>query len=215
MTMTDGINIGSFGEGGEPVRTERADAAANRQLILSTAETLFEQRGVHNVTMADIAQAAKVGKGTLYRRYSNKAELSLALMDTQLREFQDASMGRMRQQSVAGVDFMEQLDQFLDALVHFTELHQPLLCEVQRAGLLEHDRNRQMPHYWMHMTVSGLLRSAGMNGELQHGIDIGFLADALLAPLRAEYFRFQREVRGYSAERISTGLRMLLDGFRL
>ncbi|MEJ2748861.1 MAG: TetR family transcriptional regulator, partial [Anaerolineae bacterium] len=118
-------------------RGERRDAAANRALLLETADSLFTQHGVTNVTMADIAVAAEVGKGTLYRRFANKGELCLALLDTQMLDFQESMLGRMRQLSEQGASKLEQLDQFLDALVYFVDRHTPLLCEVQREGLLE------------------------------------------------------------------------------
>ena len=70
-------------------RTERSDAAANRKRILKVAEKLFAKRGVDNINMADIAKAAGVGQGTLYRRFANKSELSLALMDSQMADFQN------------------------------------------------------------------------------------------------------------------------------
>lgn len=199
-----------------PERHERSDAAANRHLLLQTAERLFAERGVGNVNMADIAQAAGVGKGTLYRRFSNKAELCLALMDTQMVEFQNNMLGRMRQLAADDTPYLEQLDQFLDALIYFTEIHAPLLCEVQRAGLLQTDaeHNLQMPHFWQHMTVSGLLRAAVAAGELPEELDIAYTADALLATLRADMFRFQREARGFSLERVSAGLRALVAGLR-
>src|SRR5207249_4161704 len=47
---------------------ERADAARNRARILDAAERLFREHGVAAVSMDQIAQAAKVGKGTLFRR---------------------------------------------------------------------------------------------------------------------------------------------------
>jgi len=54
-------------------RAERRDAAENRQRILATAIRLFEQFGVEQVSMNQIATEAGIGPGTLYRRYRNKA----------------------------------------------------------------------------------------------------------------------------------------------
>ncbi len=212
--MSATIDLGTIEPGGE--RTERRDAAANRALILETAETLFNERGVENVCMADIAQAAGVGKGTLYRRFANKAELALALMDTQMREFQEAMLSRMRQQSEQGLSKLEQLDQFLDALIYFVDRHNPLLCVVQNEGLLESvgEQERQRPHFWQHMTVSGLLNAAIDEGELPPDLDTIYVADALLATLNASLFRFQREGRHFSLERISAGLRRLAAGLK-
>lgn len=209
--MSEAIDLGNIGA---EDRHERADAAANRRLLLDTADALFARDGVANVTMADIADSAGVGKGTLYRRFNNKAELCLALIDTQMQEFQDGMLARLRNRTADGVPYLEQLDEFLDALVHFTENHMPVLCEVQRAGLLqaEFHSDLQMPHFWQHMTVHGLLRTAVVAQELSAALDIEYLADALLAPLSADLFRFQREVRGYSLERISLGLRSIVAG---
>lgn len=198
-------------------RTERRDAVENRGRILETAESLFAQYGAANVSMADIAKAAGVGKGTLYRRFANKGELCLALMDTQMRDFQDGILVRMQQLSEDGVPKLEQLDQFIDALVYFTEMHSPLLMEVQREGmLLGHDSalsvRLQLPHFWQHMTITGLLKTAVAEGELSPNIDIDYIADALLSTLKADIFHFQRQIRGFSLERISAGLRVLIAG---
>ena len=70
-------------------RPERADAARNRQRILAAAEELFARRGADNVTMEDIAQAAGVGKGTLYRRYPDRASIAVALLNTHERALQE------------------------------------------------------------------------------------------------------------------------------
>ncbi|MCP5093978.1 MAG: helix-turn-helix transcriptional regulator, partial [Chloroflexi bacterium] len=169
------------------------------------------------VNMADIAQAAGVGKGTLYRRFANKGELCLALMDTQMVEFQNSMLSRMQQLSAQGVAYLEQLDQFLDALVYFTDIHSPLLCVVQHAGLFQafgNSTQAQLPHFWQHMTISGLLKTAVSAGELSPDLDIDYLSDALLSPLKADIFHFQRQVRGFSLERISIGLRTLVAGLK-
>jgi AcrR family transcriptional regulator len=46
-----------------------------RQEIMSAAEQLFSNRRFHEVTLDEIAQAARVGKGTIYRFFSSKDDL--------------------------------------------------------------------------------------------------------------------------------------------
>ncbi len=211
MPMNDNIPLGNMEDG---QRAERRDAAANRQLILETAEALFAAQGVANINMADIAQAAGVGKGTLYRRFASKAELCLGLMDEQMIHFQNQMLAEFRRMTHGGVPYMTQLEFFLDALVRFTEVHAPLLCEVQRAGLIQEPDHAQLPHFWQYMTVNGLLQTAVSAGELPEGLDIAYLADAILAAVKADIFQFQRQVRGFSVDRISEGLRVLVSGLR-
>jgi AcrR family transcriptional regulator len=193
----------------QPSTHERADAAANRLLILQTADRLFTERGVAEVTMADIAAAAGVGKGTLYRRFDNKAELALSLLDGRTREFQNTVLNRLQLYEEQGAPYIERLDYYLDALARFTDAHLPLLCVVQSEGLIE-DREQSHPYHWQHHTVSALLARGVAAGELRPTIDIPYTADALLASLRADIFRYQRAARGFSIERISSGLRELL-----
>jgi AcrR family transcriptional regulator len=210
--MKQRIDIGTIAEAGAAQRPERADAAANRRLILRTAEALFAEHGVEAVTMADIAHAAGVGKGTLYRRFANKPELCLALMDEQMRTFQNETLAELQALTEQQQLCLVQLDSFLEALVHFTDSHLPLICEVQRAGLFSTGQDHESPHIWQHLTIKGLLQTAVQSGELSSQVDIEYAADALLAPLRATLFRFQREARGYSLARISAGLQDLARG---
>ncbi|SRR5690606_13920084 len=196
----------------ETSRFGRRDAAENRRRLLETAERLFAQYGVEAVNMADVALEAAVGKGTLYRNFANKGELCLALMDTQLKEFQDQQLARMRQMAEERVPYLEQLGEFLESLVAFTEIHMPLLCEVQQYSESLDAGDVQRPHYWQYMTVYGLLRKAVEAGELPEDLDRAYMAEALLAPLAVHTFRFQRQTHNFSLDRISAGLRTLLDG---
>lgn len=209
------IPLGTMRPAGEEERAERRDAAENRILLLETAASLFAAHGVENVHMADIAQEAGVGKGTLYRRFANKGDLCLALMDTQMEAFQERMLARLRQMTGEGRSKMAQLDVFIDELVHFTATHQPLLCEVQRQGLYQGSENLSLPHFWQYMTITGLLQSAATQGEINADLDIDYIADAILSPLKIDIFRFQREVRGFSLERISAGLRSLVGALRI
>ena len=69
---------------------ERADAARNRAAVLDAAAALFREHGVEGVSMEAVAAAAGVGKGTLFRRFGDKAGLATALLDTQERTLQEA-----------------------------------------------------------------------------------------------------------------------------
>jgi AcrR family transcriptional regulator len=59
-------------------RAVRRDALINREKILTVAAELMGQRG-RNVALADIADAAGVGIGTLYRGYPDRIALLHAL----------------------------------------------------------------------------------------------------------------------------------------
>ena len=64
-------------------RPLRADAERNRQRILAAAAALFAERGV-DVSIDDIAAAAGVGIGTVYRRFPDREALIEALFEDKL-----------------------------------------------------------------------------------------------------------------------------------
>ncbi|MDA2890187.1 TetR/AcrR family transcriptional regulator [Mycolicibacterium sp. BiH015] len=61
-------------------RPRRADAARNRELILRSAHDAFAEHGV-SASLDDVARAAGVGPGTLYRHFPNRDALVLAVID--------------------------------------------------------------------------------------------------------------------------------------
>jgi hypothetical protein len=63
---------------------------------------------------------------------------------------------------------------------------------------------------WRRSTVLGLLRAAVREGDVEDGLDLEYLASALLAPLDVDFYYYQHRVQGLSAERISRGVRTLV-----
>ena len=188
---------------------ERSDAARNRWVILHTARTLFEERGVTCVNMEEIARASGVGKGTLYRRFPHKGFLCQALLDEPTRHLQEQTLEVLQE---PGMPAVEKLDAFLDRLVVFTAENLDLLyggneplCGADRLERFSH------PAYdWRRSTVLGLLRTAVNEGDVDGGLDLEYLATALLAPLDVDLFYYQYRVQGLPAERISGGVRDLV-----
>ncbi|CAM3737750.1 TetR/AcrR family transcriptional regulator [Bordetella tumulicola] len=68
----------------------RADAARNRERILAAAEEVFLERGA-DASLDDVAKRAKVGIGTLYRRFPAREALLAALSDERLLSLAAAS----------------------------------------------------------------------------------------------------------------------------
>ncbi|MEU1677767.1 helix-turn-helix domain-containing protein [Micromonospora zamorensis] len=62
-----------------PTRPLRADAARNRRLLLAAAADEFAARGL-DVSVADIARRAGLGKGTLFRHFATKDDLLAAIV---------------------------------------------------------------------------------------------------------------------------------------
>jgi AcrR family transcriptional regulator len=64
---------------------QRSDVTRNRQAILHAATLLYEQADdLTALTMDDIAAAAGVGKGTVFRRFGDRAGLLRAVFDEQI-----------------------------------------------------------------------------------------------------------------------------------
>lgn len=71
-------------EEGSP-RTRRADAERNRRRLLDAATQIFYERGL-DVGVAEIAQQAGVGRGTLFRNFPTKEHLIAAIVVERMQE---------------------------------------------------------------------------------------------------------------------------------
>ncbi len=158
---------------------ERADAARNRLRVLAAAERLFAQRGVPGVTMDDVAAAAKVGKGTLYRRFVDKGGLAVALLDERERHLQERiltgppPLGR-------GAEPADRLAAFVAGYLAFLDrqLDLVLLSETSTPGA----RQRTGAHgFWRQHCRYLLTQTGAPNPDLR--------ADLLLAALAADQVR--------------------------
>src|ERR1700747_2444542 len=147
----------------------RSDAARNRMLILAAAERLFARDGVACTSMDAIAAEAGVGKGTLFRRFGDRASLAFALLESSERAFQDAFI-RGPAPLGPGAPPCERLTAFGQALLEHLETHGDLLLAAQPAKTpgTRFDRG---PHgaYRAHVTI--LIRDGAP------ALDAGYVAE--------------------------------------
>jgi AcrR family transcriptional regulator len=67
----------------------RADAKRNRDRIVEVARPLVRQKGIDAVSMDEIAKAAEVGPGTLYRHFPTKEALYDAILEAWVEQVND------------------------------------------------------------------------------------------------------------------------------
>ncbi|MEU4696654.1 TetR/AcrR family transcriptional regulator [Nonomuraea dietziae] len=174
---------------------ERADAARNRARILEAAAGLFRAKGAPNVTMDDIAKAAGVGRGTLYRRFPDRASIAVALLDEHERVLQEKLI-RGEPPLGPGAPAAERMAAFYAAMVELLEEHAHLILgsEVGRS------RFETGAYGFWRVHVRSLLD--GLR-------DADALVDTLLAPLAPDVYTYQREERGLTPSQISAALARL------
>ncbi|MEU6730065.1 TetR family transcriptional regulator [Nonomuraea wenchangensis] len=198
-SMRDGAGHGSSDQRGD----ERADAARNRAKILAAAEEIMATRGVEALSMADVAAAAGVGVGTLYRRFGDRSGLAHALIDRREREFQAAYLGGPPPLG-PGAPAAERIRAFLHALASRTVNQLDLLLVAETAGPFARFGGAYHA-YHRHLTI--------LIAEARPGRDASYLADALLAPLAANLLAYRMGgEQGLTCEAIRAGLDDLLAG---
>ncbi|TDD65181.1 TetR/AcrR family transcriptional regulator [Actinomadura darangshiensis] len=189
-----------------PPPKERADAARNRVKVLDAAAALFARHGVESVTMDAVAAEAGVGKGTLFRRFGDKAGLAVALLNERERDLQDAILSGPSPlgpgDGDAPVPPYERLHAFADAYLDYALDHLSLVRMSETASPGARYRIGAYGFWHRHLTI--LLDQCGdavPDGEAA--------AHALLAVLGAEHLTAMVESVG--TERTRACVHTLFD----
>ncbi|MFE0171151.1 TetR/AcrR family transcriptional regulator [Streptomyces sp. NPDC059002] len=161
-----------------PPRKVRADAQRNREAVLAAAERLFTERGdPDRVSMDDIATAAGVGKGTLFRRFGDRVGLVKELVERRTEQLRaDVVAGPPPLGPGAPAD--ERALALLDALLALKLDTRPLMLALENAGSGSPYLNTTYS-LW-HAELTALLTEA--RGKQ----NADFLAHALLAAVRSD-----------------------------
>ncbi|MEH0424333.1 helix-turn-helix domain-containing protein [Streptomyces sp. B21-083] len=176
------------------VTAERSDAARNRARLLEAAALLVAERGAEQVTMREVAEAAGLGKGTLFRRFGDRDGLLLALLDDAEAEFQKAYTAGPPPLGPGALP-ADRLTAFgcalLGRIANDADLGAALGRQVPYARRTGSDSGRAS-----HRHVSTLLRDMGLDGD--HDI----LAHVLLTFAGFEAADYLRRERGVPTTRL-------------
>jgi AcrR family transcriptional regulator len=177
----------------ESARPGRADAARNHETILAAAGRLVAAAGADAVTMDQVACAAGVGKGTLFRHFGDRCGLMRALLDERERDLQDGFI-RGPAPLGPGAPARERLVAFGQRMLEHIEIQGDLLVAAESGAPGERLRHQVYAAYRAH--VIALLEESGYDG------DVGYLADVLLNSLVGELVLFQRRELGMSQQQL-------------
>ncbi|HZA09721.1 helix-turn-helix domain-containing protein [Mycobacterium sp.] len=173
------------------VPQERGDAARNRALLLDAARKLVAERGADCITMDEIAAAAGVGKGTLFRRFGSRAGLMLVLLDEDDRAFQEAMLFGPPPLG-PGAAPTDRLVAYGRERLKFVHTHRALLADTVR----DPQTRYSPPMMVQHTHVRVLLQAAGTTG------DVEAQTEALLALLDADYVQHQLTDHGRTLDEL-------------
>src|SRR3954470_1048501 len=145
---------------------ERGDAARNRTLLIDAARRLIAERGPDAVTTDDIAAAAGVGKGTLFRRFGSRAGLMIVLLDEDEKAEQRAFMFGPPPLG-PGAPPLERLLAYGRERLHFVWQHRALLSDAARDPQMRFNAPSTL-----HRThVRTLLAASNATGDLDAAAD--------------------------------------------
>jgi AcrR family transcriptional regulator len=153
---------------------ERADAARNRRQLLATAREMLAEQGPDKLTMDGLAERARLGKGTVFRRFGSRAGIFAALLDDDERAFQ--------QEVLSGPPPLGPSAAPLDRLIAYGRARTSFLithCDIARAALDGHQpipAGSQTPLSRIHIRI--------LLGQMDLGdADLDMLAIQLTAAL--------------------------------
>ncbi|KPI16318.1 transcriptional regulator, TetR family [Actinobacteria bacterium OK074] len=163
-------------------RPERADATRNRTAVLRATERLLAAHGAQHISIDQVAAAAGVGKGTIFRRFGNRPGLFAALLEERaaaIREGIETGPPPLG----PGAAALPRLHAFLDALADLATRNIALFAAHEQACAA--DRFTDPTYLRWHRHVSALLTAA-------HVPDPAPTAHILLGAFDADLVRLLR-----------------------
>lgn len=170
----------------------RADAQRNRRSILDAAAALLAEEGVAGLTMDALARRAQVGKGTLYRNFTDKAGIASALLDDRVRDMH-ARMLQGPPPLGPGAPGLDRLAAFVDAYMRHISNNLDLVLITEASSPRGRFDRVVYPFWRLHVEI--------LIGETR-GEDARFRAEAVMAVLSAAQMEQWLRLEGHELEEL-------------
>jgi TetR/AcrR family transcriptional regulator len=150
---------------GSPMST----SPSSREKILEVAEAHFARRGFSGVGLRELAQAAGLGKSSLFHHFDGKAQLYFEVLERVLARIQE----RLEPALARGAAPLARLEGWVDALVDALAEH-PASARLLLRGLVEDEDfpNEPLPEAQRAEKLLGEILQ-GIHALLREGIEQG------------------------------------------
>ncbi|MHC4660777.1 MAG: TetR/AcrR family transcriptional regulator [Planctomycetota bacterium] len=157
-----------------------------RRQIMSAAEKLFTGRRVHEITLDEVARAAKVGKGTIYRYFKDKDDLFFQVVTSGFDELCEL----LNERVPGNAPFRKQLLSACRKVTDFFAKRRQLFRMMQAEDGRMHWVKGKMHKSWaqrhrkLRNAMAGIVEKGVAEGEIRGDIPAEVLATFLLGMLR-------------------------------
>ena len=173
----------------------KALIGTRRNQILDAAGLIFSKEGFARANTDEIAKAANLGKGTVYRYFKNKRELFLSVVDRGLDKLKDAILMGVEKTD----DPLKKIENAIKTYLSFFEKNRHLI------GILIHEQSsfqqriakRYFEHYYGNVDRIKKTFKAGIEQGLIKEIDIESAISVLTSILNGLIYMWQVEGKKY------------------
>jgi AcrR family transcriptional regulator len=137
-----------------------------RKEIFDTSAHLFLDNGFHETTMREIADAAGIGKSTLYDYFKSKDDIIISYFENELQQITDRANEIMNQEQSVVEKLRKIMQMHLEYLVDNKNFYLKLTVEAQRLSLQSQQRIQTRRHAYQDL-LRNLIEEGTRLGELR------------------------------------------------
>ena len=171
------------------------------ETILAVAKALFAEKGFDNVPLEEIAEQVGIAKGTIYRHFSRKEDLLLAILSEKQAVILTALDEAQRAGTPAAVfaKSTEAIFKLWDEDVDFLAIMETIIFHLVRMG------EKPGSHPILER-VEDVIRSAQAAGIVSPSLDPSLAAFSLLKPIPFFFARYLIREKGLSPAALKANL---------
>ncbi|MBN2120710.1 MAG: TetR/AcrR family transcriptional regulator [Candidatus Omnitrophica bacterium] len=179
--------------------------------ILDAAMLVFSRDGFNKASTDEIANVAKLGKGTVYRYFKDKKELFIATVDRGLDRLKDSILAK-----VDGIDDpLERIEAGSKAYLTFFGKNPALIDMMihEQSEFKERIKKQYFEHYYGSIDRMRRIFRKGITGGLIKNVDVDTAISILTNILNGQIYMWRVEgKKGFPEDKISVILKIFFTG---